>query len=164
MVNQITREFEAKCPCLARYLSKVKEILDDFDSHIIEHVPWEENAHADFLAKLASSGEAQQMGVVLVETLSRPSVEEVDYIMEIDEKPTWMTPFNDYLLNGVLTKSRNEARKLLRKIPRFLMQGDTIYQRGFSSPLLRCVSQDEAKEILKNIHEGNYSGHAGRIT
>lgn len=65
-------------------LFKVKEILDDFDSHVIEHVPREENAYADFLAKLASYREAQQMGVVLVETLSRPSIEEVHYIMEID--------------------------------------------------------------------------------
>lgn len=140
VLNRITGEFQAKCSRLARYLSKVKELLDDFDSHIIEHVPRENNAHVDYLAKLASSGEAQQMGVVLVETLSRPIIEEVDLIMEIDEKPTWMTPFKDYLLNGVLPKNRNEARKLLRKIPRFLMQEGTFYRRGFSAPLLRCVT------------------------
>lgn len=161
MVNLITGEFQAKCSRLARYLSKVKEILDDFDSHVIEHVPWKENAHTDFLEKLTNSGEAQQMGVVLVESLSRPSIEEVDYIIVIDEKPSWMTPFKDYLLNGVLPKSRNEARKHLRKIPRFLMQGDTLYRRGFSAPLLRCVTQDEAKEILENVHKGNCGNHAG---
>lgn len=161
VVNQVTGEFQAKCSRLARYLSRVKEILDDFDNHVIEHVPREENAHADFLAKLASYGEAQQMGVVLVETLSQPSIEEVSYIMEVDEKPTWMTPFKDYLLNGVLPTSRNEARKLLRKVPRFLMQGDTLYRRGFSAPLLRCVSQDEAREILENVHEGNCGDYAG---
>lgn len=72
VINQLTGEFQAKCPWLARYLSKVNEILDDFDNHLI---PWEENAHADFFAKLASSGEEQQMGVVQVETLSRPSIE-----------------------------------------------------------------------------------------
>lgn len=110
--------------------------MDDFNTHVIEHIPREENARADFLAKLASSGEAQQMCVVLVEKLSRPTVAEVDYIMEVDEKPTWMTPFKDYLLNGALPKSRNEARKLLRKITRFLMKGDTLYRRGFSAPLL----------------------------
>lgn len=102
------------------------------------------------------------MGVVLVETLSQPSIKEVDYIMEIDKKPTWMTPFKDYLLNGVLPKSKSEARKLLRKISRFLMQGDTLYRSGFSAPLLGRVSQDEAKEILENVHEGNCGDHAGR--
>ena len=101
------------------------------------------------------------MGVVLVETLSRPSIEEADIVMEIDEKSTWMTPFKDYLLNGVLPKSRNEAQKFLRKVPRFLMQGGTLYQRGFSAPLLRCVTQDEAKEILENVHEGNCSDRVG---
>lgn len=102
MVNQIIGEFQVKCSSLARYLSKVKETLDDFDNHVIEHITREENSLADFLAKLDSSGEAQQMVVVLVETLSQPCIEEVDYIMEIDEKPTWMTPFKDYRFNGVL--------------------------------------------------------------
>ncbi|MDQ4222782.1 hypothetical protein RBK84_00105, partial [Pseudomonas aeruginosa] len=80
--------------------------------------------------------------------------------MKIDKKPTWMTPFKDYLHNGVLPKSKNEARKLLRKIPRFLMQEDTLYRRGFSAPLLRCVTQDETKEIQENVHKGNCSDHA----
>ncbi|MDQ4222780.1 ribonuclease HI family protein, partial [Pseudomonas aeruginosa] len=39
VVIQITEEFQAKCSYLARYFSKVKEILDDFDNHVCQHVP-----------------------------------------------------------------------------------------------------------------------------
>lgn len=38
---------------------KVKELLKEFDHYVIGHVPREENVHADFLAKLASSAETQ---------------------------------------------------------------------------------------------------------
>lgn len=65
-----------------------------------------ENVYVDFLAKLASSEEAQQMSVVAVETLFRSSIDEVDYIMKIDEKPSWMTPYKKYLLNRVLPKKQ----------------------------------------------------------
>lgn len=100
------------------------------------------------------------MGVVLVETLSRPRIEEVECIMEIDEKPSWMTPHKDYLRNGVSPKRRNETRKLLRKVPRFLNEKGTLYQMGFSASLLICVTLNDAKEIMESVHKGNCDDHA----
>jgi hypothetical protein len=36
------------------------------------------------------------------------------------------------------------------------MLGDRLYKRGFSRPLMLCVSQEEAKGIPEEIHEGSY--------
>jgi hypothetical protein len=41
------------------------------------------------------------------------------------------------------------------------MLGDKLYKRGFSGPLLLCVSKEEAKGILEEIHEGSCGSHIG---
>ena len=38
---------------------------------------------------------------------------------------------------------------------------ETLYKRGFSMPYLKCVNEEEAKYILKEIHEGICRDHAG---
>jgi len=35
-----------------------------------------------------------------------------------------------------------------------MILNDTLYKRGFSMPYLKCVDEEEAKYILKEIHEG----------
>lgn len=98
-------------------------------------------------------------GVVLVKTLVRPSIEEIVHIMEIDEKLSRTTPFKDYLLNKTLSKDRNKAHKLLRKVTCYLIQGDILYRGGFSTPLLRSFDPDEARTILEDVNEGSYDDH-----
>jgi hypothetical protein len=41
------------------------------------------------------------------------------------------------------------------------MLGDKLYKRGLSGPLKLCVSQEEAKGILEEIHEGSCGSHIG---
>ena len=39
------------------------------------------------------------------------------------------------------------------------MLDNKIYKRGFSMPLLKCVAEPDASNILKEIHEGLCGGH-----
>ncbi|KAK2356206.1 hypothetical protein QL285_093557 [Trifolium repens] len=41
------------------------------------------------------------------------------------------------------------------------MLGDKLYKRGFSTPLLLCVSELESQRIMKEIHEGSCGNHIG---
>jgi hypothetical protein len=41
------------------------------------------------------------------------------------------------------------------------MLGDRLYKRGFSGLLMLCVSQEEAKGIPEEIHEGLCGSHIG---
>lgn len=36
-----------------------------------------------------------------------------------------------------------------------------LYRRGFTLPLLKCLSKDEAAYVLKEIHEGVCGSHSG---
>jgi hypothetical protein len=41
------------------------------------------------------------------------------------------------------------------------MLNGTLYNRGFTLPLLKCVSPDEGNYILQEIYEGIYRCHYG---
>jgi hypothetical protein len=43
----------------------------------------------------------------------------------------------------------------------YSMLGDKLYKKGFLEPLMLCVSQEEAKGILEEIHEGSCGSHIG---
>ena len=80
------------------------------------------------------------------------------------EQESWMTPITEYLLNGSLPKNSKERKKLLRKASRYIVQDGQLYRRGFSMPLLRCVSREESKTILAEVHGGECGDHLGGQT
>ena len=63
VTGQVTGEFQAKDPQMAAYLEYVQELKSSFVSfEVVVHVPREQNARADLLAKLASSGKGVGRG------------------------------------------------------------------------------------------------------
>ena len=53
--SQVKGEFEAKDERMQGYLSQVKCLQSKFDSFDLLHIPKNGNAHADYLAMLATS-------------------------------------------------------------------------------------------------------------
>ena len=149
MVNQVLGEYQVRGPKMAAYLAKVKTELSALERGSIEQIPREQNANADALAKLATSGEANTLGLVPVEFLEKPSIEgDREEVEMIDTRLTWMTPILEYLVEGKLPEGRNDARRVLYQAPRYTLVEGVLYRRGHSLPLLRCVLPSEAKAIL----------------
>jgi len=55
VTGQVTGEYQAKDPQMAAYLKYMKILKETFPVFELVHVPKEQNAQADLLAKLASS-------------------------------------------------------------------------------------------------------------
>ena len=72
-----------------------------------------------------------------------------------------MTPIISFLLDEHLPQDVVEARKVRKRAVRYMILNDTLYERGFSMPYLKCVDEEEAKYILKEIHEGIYEDYVG---
>ncbi|MCI66064.1 hypothetical protein A2U01_0087322, partial [Trifolium medium] len=43
----------------------------------------------------------------------------------------------------------------------YTMVGDKLCKRGFSAPMLLCVSEVEVRRIMEEIHEGSCGSHIG---
>nr|GEY86470.1 reverse transcriptase domain-containing protein [Tanacetum cinerariifolium] len=100
--------------------------------------------------------------LVLVEILKEKSIKEKEVTIMVEEEgPTWMTPIVEYLKEETLPNDRNEARKLRIKARQYELLEESIYRRSFLTPWLRCVGPLQAKYVIREIHEGSCSMHAG---
>ena len=72
-----------------------------------------------------------------------------------------MTPIISFLQDGHLPQDVEKARKVRKRAAKFTILNDILYKKGFSMPYLKCVDEEEAKYILKEIHEGVCGDHAG---
>ena len=72
VTGQVTGEFQAKDPQMPAYLEYVHTLKVSFAEFELIHVSREQNARADLLAKLASSGKVGRQRTVIQETLKVP--------------------------------------------------------------------------------------------
>ena len=60
-----------------------------------------------------------------------------------------------------MPKEKEAVRKLKIQATRFVLIKDVLYKRGFSRPYLRCLGNEEADYVIREVHEeicGNHSG------
>ena len=67
-----------------------------------------------------------------------------DKVLPVVTSPSWMDPIWDYLLNGKLPSDSKEASKLRARSTKFSLLWGTLYKRGFSAPLLKCIGKEDA--------------------
>nr|GFA50303.1 reverse transcriptase domain-containing protein [Tanacetum cinerariifolium] len=72
-----------------------------------------------------------------------------------------MTELVNYLKEGILPGDKKEARKLRLKARQYELMEGVLYKRSFLTPWLRCVRALHAEYVMKEIHEGSCSMHAG---
>ena len=147
------------------YLKKVQELLKKFVRVQVKHVPRAENSRADALVKLATTSFEDLGSLIPVEHLPEPSVninnKEVSPVMS---EPSWMNPIWDYLVERTLLNDSKEAFKLRVKSTRFTIHQGTLYKRGFSTPILKCVGKQDANYVLREVHEVICGNHIGART
>ncbi|GKC26761.1 reverse transcriptase domain-containing protein [Tanacetum coccineum] len=162
VANQVLGTYVAKEENMVKYLEKVKSLVSGFAKFSISQVPRSKNKKADALSKIASTSFAHISKQVLVEILKEKSIQEEEVATVIEEeKTTWMTPITEYLKDGTLPGERKEASKLRIKARQYELLEGVLYKRSFLKPWLRCVGPLQAKYVIREIHEGSCSMHAG---
>nr|GFB79249.1 reverse transcriptase domain-containing protein [Tanacetum cinerariifolium] len=78
-----------------------------------------------------------------------------------EEGPTWMTELVNYLKEGTLPEDEKKARKLCLKARQYELIEGILYKRSFLTPWLRCMGPLQVEYVMRKIHEGSCSMHAG---
>ena len=113
VVGQVRGEFEAKDERMQGYLRQVRCMQSKFDSFDLLHVPRSGNAHAHFLAMIATSSTQDLPRVILVEDLYRPSrTGNTVQINQIRARPYWMDSIIQYLKEDMLPEEKIEVDKI----------------------------------------------------
>nr|GEU62244.1 reverse transcriptase domain-containing protein [Tanacetum cinerariifolium] len=165
VANQVLGTYVAKEDNMIKYLEIVKGLVSGFTTFLISQVPWSRNKKADALSKISSTSFAHLSKQVLVEVLETKSItrKEVTAVIE-EESPTWMTKLVNYLKEGILPGDEKEARKLRLKAHQYKLMEGVLYKRSFLTPWLRCMGPLQAEYVIREIHEGLCSMHAGPQT
>nr|GEX29072.1 reverse transcriptase domain-containing protein [Tanacetum cinerariifolium] len=114
-----------------------------------------ENKKADALSKIASTSFAHLSKQVLVEELREKEIDEKEILAVVEEEGyTWMTPVYEYLTEGSSLRKRGKQEL-------YTVINEVLYKKSFLGPWLRCVGPLQANYVLREIHEGSCSMHAG---
>jgi len=85
VTGQVTGEYQAKNPQMSAYLEYVQVLKKSFTVFELVHVPREQNAQVDLLAKLASSSKGGRQRTVIQETLQTPQTFTAENLVEVHQ-------------------------------------------------------------------------------
>ena len=161
--SKIEGTYEAPEPVMQKYFNKVKTMVTGLQSFEVKLVTRAEYMAADALSKLASSSVSDKKRSVMVETLGEWSIDTPSTTVHtIGQSPEWYNDILAYKLTGTLLEEKMAAKKLKRDFSWYCILQGRLYKKGFSLPLLRCVTAYEATKIIEEIHEGICGNHIGR--
>ncbi|XP_052289889.1 uncharacterized protein LOC127899803 [Citrus sinensis] len=162
--NQLNDQFEARGEKMGLYLKKAKQMVGLFQAVEVKQISRNENYRADMLARMAAIADPKLPKSVPLEVRISPSIEEEAEVMRISTGESWMDPIRAYVRDGVLPEDKRQARKLKCRAARYTLLDGVLYCRGFTLPLLRCLDDEEADYVLREIHEGICGNHSGART
>ncbi|XP_051229839.1 uncharacterized protein [Lolium perenne] len=141
--------------------------------HVVEWIDKRKNEDADALSRLGSKRQPPPPGIFL-DILTHPSVR-VSREVDIAEPPAldsvlvtvisnagdWTEPYINYFEWQVLPMDETEARMIVRRCKSFTIINQELYKRIISRVFQRCVTAEEGRKILRDIHAGDCGHHAG---
>ncbi|XP_072073850.1 uncharacterized protein [Arachis hypogaea] len=160
VVQQIKGEFQVKDPLLERYWLIAKDLISKFDKFIISHVHREKNIRVDILSKLTTTRASTHTSALSRLTLEKPSIELL-CIRKINHLDDWRVPFLEYINTGVIPRNETNPQNFKRKASFFTTVAGELYKHGFSHPLLKCLSKDEANDAMNEVYEDVCGNHIG---
>ncbi|GMH01946.1 hypothetical protein Nepgr_003785 [Nepenthes gracilis] len=81
--------------------------------------------------------------------------------MQIDTGGNWMTPYIRFLSEGTLPEDANDAKRVKKTAGWYTILNGRLYRRGYSAPLLKCLTPEEADYALAEVHLGLCGSHIG---
>ncbi|XP_077248596.1 uncharacterized protein LOC143888148 [Tasmannia lanceolata] len=135
--------------------------LSKFKNFEVIIIPRTEYAKADVLSKLAASGYTTFRSIYM-EFMKKSSIEnEAVEIMQVEHELCWMDEIIEYLRRGKFPKAKKEARKVIQRVARLSLDGESLYKRSYTLPYLQCLRPSNAAYTLQEMHEGIYGEHLG---
>ena len=74
--------------------------------------------------------------------------------------PDWTVPYLKFLLKQGEPEDEVERRKLARRCKGYTVIAGQLYKRSVSGIFQRCISPDEGRLLLREIHSGSCGHHA----
>jgi ribonuclease HI len=72
----------------------------------------------------------------------------------------WISEIRDYLKENILPEDHVSAERIVRLAKRYAVVEGDLYRHGTNDILMRCITQEEGRELLMEIHGGECRSHS----
>ena len=72
----------------------------------------------------------------------------------------WFTEFRCYLTQGILPEKEEEAERVARQATTYCIMDGELYRKRPNDVSLCCISREQGKELLAEIHGGDCGHHS----
>jgi ribonuclease HI len=190
MIDQVMKDSSCHDPKMEAYCKEVRRLEDKFHGLELNHVARRYNEAADELMKIASNQTmvppdvfSRDLHEPSVNTRmteggdnlslnpppkaeapsTRADVMQTEGLtLPADLELNWRTPYLDCLTRGELPLDKTKARQIARQAKTFVIYGDDkeLYRRSPIGILQRCITIEEGKDLLKDLHSEACGHHA----
>jgi len=131
VINQLARIYECRSEVLITFYEKSMQLLKEFKDFRLEHVPRLHNEEANRLTQHASGYQP------ILNALSAISAND------------WRKEIIGYLKDP----SKKVQRRVRFRANKYVLLEDELYYQTMDGVLLKCLGDDEAKSLMREIHE-----------
>ncbi|XP_014498730.1 uncharacterized protein LOC106759872 [Vigna radiata var. radiata] len=137
------------------------ELARDIGAYSLECRTDSQNTRANRLSKLANGKEKGFLNSVIRQVLPEPSIR--CFSICASNNPNSQNCWKDEIVR--LIREQDERKNLhaeeAKKISRYCLIGDDLYRRGYVTPIMKCLSKEEADYVLRELHYGVCGRHTG---
>jgi hypothetical protein len=76
----------------------------------------------------------------------------------------WISEIRDYLKENILPKDHVSVELIVQLAKRYAVVEGDLYRRGANDIHMRCITQEEGRELLMEIHGGECGSHSSSRT
>jgi hypothetical protein len=194
MIDQVMKSSSCRDPKIEAYCEEVRRLEDKFHGLELNHVARRYNEVADELVKITSSRaivppdvsmrDLHQLSVntraggggdgpsldpppeVKAPSTGAKVMQAEGSTLPADLKPDWRVSYLNHLTRGDLPLDKTEAPWIARRAKTFVIFGDNkeLYRCSPTGILQRCITNEEGKNLLKDLHSGACGHHAAPRT
>jgi hypothetical protein len=88
----------------------------------------------------------------------------VPLLVAQDGPDAWISEIQDYLKENIIPEDHVPAERIMRLAKRYTMVEGDLYLYGTNDILMRCITQEEGRELLVEIHGGECGSHSSSRT
>nr|AAK43513.1 putative gag-pol precursor [Oryza sativa Japonica Group]AAP54915.1 retrotransposon protein, putative, Ty3-gypsy subclass [Oryza sativa Japonica Group] len=146
VANQVHKDYKCSNPELSKYLVEVRKLEKRFDGiePSVKEVSGEVSPNTPDISSEVTEAERA--------------------VADIETTDDWRIPLIKFISSEELPEDDTEAEKITRKAKIYCMVGNDLYKKALNGVLLKCVSTDDDRHLLLDIHEGICGSHAAGRT
>ena len=163
VAGHIEKDYKVRDPELSKYLQFLREQEKYFEGFTVKNISRTDNSDADEIAKATAQNTSLPQDVFF-QVLTHASIkakQKVPREFHIIQSEVWRAPIMAYLHRHYEPEDEVNKVRMKHRTRNYKIINNQLYKQGICEPLLKCISIEEGKELLSEIHEGICGTHPG---